>query len=190
MNTPPSLRQIIKRLVRLNLARQDFLGSKTLAERLVTNPVDPRDMMFRPLMAGIVVTYARAFRGNEGIGLLDDAFAKFPDATLTEIHKKLLQFRDKLYAHRDALDANVFTRHPSNSADLYQLQIRFDDGGNFSCCSNAPEVNPEHLPTIVKLCDLQAAKVNRAVVELLPHLTKGRKFKPGTYTIEELCAEP
>lgn len=190
MNTPQGLRRIIKRLVRLNLARQDFLGSKMLAERLIASPVDPRDMIFRPLMAGIIVTYARAFQGNDGIGLLDDAFEKFSDPALSEIHKKVLQFRDKLYAHRDASDAAMFTRPTSSSApDLYQLQIRFDDAGNFSCCSNAPELNPQHLPNIVKLCDIQAAKTNSAVVGLLPHLTKGRTFKSGTYTVEELCPE-
>jgi hypothetical protein len=178
----PDPDKILKKILKLNLARQDFLGVKALAERLVANPVNPLNPIFRPCMAGIVTTYARSFVRNDGIGRLGVPFVDFEDDSLKETHVKLLRLRHRAYAHRDSLAVASLTKAAGDSArECYRLQVRVDEGANFSLCSNAPELNPENLPNVVRLCDFQSQRVNAAVVQLLPLVMK-RDYPPGIYT--------
>jgi hypothetical protein len=73
----PDTAKILKEILRLNLARQDFIGVQRVAEKLLAHPVDPSDLIFRPLMAGIVTTYSRSFGQNDGIGPLGKSFHGF-----------------------------------------------------------------------------------------------------------------
>lgn len=174
--------KIERSILRLNLARQDFLGVKALSEKLIQNPVDPRDFIFRPYMAGIVTTYSRSFGQNDGIGPLGRAFSIFADEALRDTHAKLLRLRHQAYAHRDALAGASFTSAEPGGANCYKLQVRVENSGTVSLCSNAPELNPENLPNIVALCALQNQRVEDAVVKLLRTVMKDKKYQPGTYT--------
>jgi hypothetical protein len=173
--------KILKEISRLNLARQDFLGVKALAEKFIANPIDPLDPIFRPCMAGIVTTYSRSFVRNDGLGPLGEPFISFDDESLKDTHAKLLRLRHKAYAHRDTLAVSSFTGVENSASGCYQLQIRVDDGGNYSLCSNAPELDPENLPNVVKLCAFQSQRTNDAVVKLLRLVIK-RDYPPGIYT--------
>jgi hypothetical protein len=179
----PDSAALLKRFVRLVLARQDFLAVRTLAEMLIAKPVVSEHLIFRPLMAGIVVTYARSFMSNVGIGRLDQPFRSFTDSTMANTHEKLLRCRDGLYAHRDA--SKSFTIHPSSAPDLYTPRIRIDTDDNlkFGVCANAPELNPENLPDVVRLCSLQSDRVEKEIGKLWPVLTEGKKYRRGTYTV-------
>src|SRR5205823_1087801 len=132
---------------------------------------------------GIVVTYARSFKSNLGIGSLGNAFATFPDAILADTHRKLLALRDAMYAHRDK--SKSFTRSGQTATPLYQLQIRFENADNtaIACSSNAPELNPANLPNVVKLCEFQSNKIQTEISKLLPNITGGKRYSPGTYTV-------
>jgi hypothetical protein len=184
MNTikHPNTEKILKEILRLNLARQDFLGVKALAESLVANPVDPLTPIFRPYMAGIVTTYARSFVRNDGIGRLEKPFTDFDDEALKDAHAKLLRLRHAAYAHRDTSTVRSFTYAGPDISKSYQLQVRIDDSGNFGLCSNAPELNPENLPNVVKLCALQGQRAHDTVAKLLPLVIKEKNYSPGLYT--------
>ena len=123
----PKIERILKNILRLNLARQDFLGVKLLAEQLVANPIDPLSPLFRPYMAGIVTTYARGFVRNDGIGRLDESFTNFSDGVLEDTHHKLLRLRHAAYAHRDASGAVLFSFAEPGVRKSYKLQARIDD---------------------------------------------------------------
>lgn len=178
----PNVEKILKEILRLNLARQDFLGVKALAESLVANPVDPLTPIFRPHMAGIVTTYARSFVRNDGIGRLEEPFTDFEDEALKDTHTKLLRLRHAAYAHRDTSTVGSFTYAGLGESKSYQLQVRIDESGSLSLCSRAPELNPQNLPNVVKLCELQSQRAHDAGVKLLTLVMNGKKYPPGTYT--------
>jgi hypothetical protein len=180
--TQPNPDKAEKAILRLNLARQDFLGVKNLAETLMKNPLDPRDFVFRPYIAGIVTTYCRSFLRNDGIGPLGRAFRTFDDEALKDTHDKLLRLRHRAYAHRDALAASFFTSATGALVDCYKLRVRVENDGIISLCSNAPELNPENLPNIVALCALQSERASDAVAKLLRSVMKRKSYPPGTYT--------
>jgi hypothetical protein len=180
--TPSAVTKILKKILRLNLARQDFEGVKALAEWLIANPVDPLTPIFRPCMAGIVTTYARSFIRNDGIGRLEELFTDFDDDFLKDTHAKLLRLRHAMYAHRDTSTLDSFTYAGSDVGNSYQLRVRIDDSMVVGLCSNAPELNPENLPNVVRLCTLQARRAHDAVAKLLPLVMKGKKYPPRIYT--------
>ena len=172
--------KILKEILRLNLARQDFIGVQRLAEKLLAHPVHPSNLIFRPLMAGIDTTYSRSFGQNDGIRPLGKSFTVFNDRSLDDTHGKLLRLRHGAYAHRDTSAVGTFTGTDTDKS--YQLQIRFDDSENPSLCSNAPELDPENLQNVVKLCSFQSQRALDAARKLLALVTKGKKYAPGTYT--------
>jgi len=180
--TPSVVTKILKKILRLNLARQDFEGVKALAERLIANPVDPLTPIFRPYMAGIVTTYARSFIRNDGIGRLEEPFTDFDDQVLKDTHAKLMRLRHAIYAHRDSSTVGSFTYAKPDVGKSYQLQVRIDDSAVVGLCSNAPELNPENLPNVVRLCTLQARRGHDAIAKLLPLVMKGKKYPPRMYT--------
>jgi hypothetical protein len=106
----------------------------------------------------------------------------FDDGHLEDTHSKLLRLRHWAYAHRDVLAGGSFSKSTGdNATECYRLQVRVDNSGKFSLCSNAPELNPKNLPNVIRLCDVQSERVHNAVVELLRLVIK-RKYPPGTYT--------
>jgi len=179
---PANRSGLVKKFLQLNLAREDFRAVKKLTEMFIAKPLAETDLMFRPIMAGIVVTYARSFKSNNGIGLLKEPFISFSDTVLAKTHETLLRCRNGLYAHRDI--SKSFTTDASNTVELYRLRIRIDTDENleFAVCSNAPELNPMNLPNVVKLCSLQSGRAQAEIGKLWPVLTNGKKYRPGTYT--------
>jgi hypothetical protein len=184
VNKPPDIAKLTKQLLRLNLARLHFDQAKALAEKLIAQPIDPLDSTLSPQIASIVVTYARSFGENNGIGALPELFTNFTDNEMRETHGLLINLRNKLYAHRDALVSESFTLHSSVLVEPYKLQIRFEEDGGFAFNSHAPEMYPANLPSIARLCGMQNERANAEIKKLLPVITKGKKYPVGTiYTV-------
>src|SRR5882724_3014077 len=119
MNTsnPADTIELTEQFVRLNLAWLHFLQAKALAEKLIAQPIDPLDLTLSPQIAGVIVTYAKSFVGNNGIGKLGEPFTNFTDQEMSDTHNLLINLRHKLYAHRDAQAVKSFTLHSSVSAE-------------------------------------------------------------------------
>lgn len=177
----PDLDKVSKELCRLNLASQDFRSVKAMADNLIANPVPWSDYRFRPFMAGIVVTYCRSFVRNDGIGPLGKKFATFDDEIMRVTHQRLKDMRNGVYGHRDREISKSFTRDALSTKEPYVFEIRFEDAENtrVSCNPNAPELNPENLSNIVKLCSLQADRVAKDITKLILSLAQGKKYPPG-----------
>jgi hypothetical protein len=174
--------KLLNRLTRLILAKTAFAQARVLAEQLMANRVDPEDLTFSPQIAGVVVTYARSFTSAQGIGALEEAFSRFDDTSLRDMHSKLVDMRNKLYAHRDFGGAQKFTIEPSGPKP-YQVLVRIDLNGIPWFSPSAPEMNPQLLPEVVRLCRFQENRATSAVLDLLPHLQNGKKYPPGSYTL-------
>jgi hypothetical protein len=180
---PLDTAKLTKQLVRLNLARLHFNQAKALTEKIIAELTDPLDLTLSPQIAGVVVTYARSFGENDGIGTLPNLFTNFADTEMKETHDLLINLRNKLYAHRDALDSKLFTYHSSVLVEPYKLQIRFEENGDFACNSHAPEMYPANLPRVAQLCRLQDERAEAEIKKLLKVTTKGKKYPAGTYTV-------
>jgi hypothetical protein len=180
----PDIVKLTKQLARLSLARLHFNQAKALAEKIIAELTDPLDLMtLSPQIAGVVVTYARSFGENSGIGALPNIFTNFSEAEMDAIHNLVINLRNKLYAHRDALDFKPFIFHSSVVVDPYKLQIRFEENGDFACNAHAPEMYPAHLPVLIKLCHLQDERADVEIKKLMKLIANGKKYPAGIYTV-------
>ena len=170
-------------MIRLVLARTAFAQTRALAESLAAASIDPESLTFSPQIAGVVVTYARSFTGGEGLGVLEEKFIKFDDVELQNMHSKLIDIRNKIYAHRDVDGVSAFTLDPSATAVPYQLLVNINAAGELAFSPSAPELNPQLLPAVIRLCRVQENRAIAAVLDLLPHLQKGKIYPPGRYTL-------
>lgn len=173
---------------RLHIAALSFRQVRALSDQLSTSSIDTSALTLTPQMAGIVETYAKNFVGATGFGALTDLFpefAQFSDSGLEATHKKILEARHKLYAHRDALAAANFDYDNESEAEPYQVRISiYADGSGFTARPNVPELNPEILPLVSNLASFQIERIGHELKRLWLRLVEGGAFKPDmTYTL-------
>lgn len=151
---------------------------------MVNEHSDAHSPLFAPQMAGVVVTYAKNFVSAEGFGSLQEPFISFTDEAMRETHDKLIDARNKLYAHRDAHAARSFTYDDARPIVPYQVRVELRKGEtNFTAFRGVPELNPTIIPFIIRLCDLQVDRVRAEVSRIVPLMTAGKTYKAGIYTV-------
>ena len=168
---------------RLSFADVSFVQVRALAEYMIACNLDTLSPPFSPMMAGLVVTYAKNLVSADGIGPLNAIFSQFTDSRMQEIHDKLIHARHRLYAHRDALSAKTFTYDNDSPVDPYEVKIQIRKGEPATVLSGVPELPCEFLPFIVELCMLQRARVESELMRIVPIMTKGKRYGPGIYTV-------
>lgn len=117
------------------------------------------------------------------MGPVSGLFETFDDKALQETHDKLLKARNEVYAHRDVNAANSFVYDSSPPQSPYQLRIEIKDEGGIIALPSTPDLNPEILSFIVRLCDFQSQRVVAELGKILPLITGEKKYKPGIYTV-------
>lgn len=173
---------VAKDLKRLALAELTFVEAQGLAELLKT--IDHSNtpiFLTNPMMAGVVVTYARNFTSSEGIGSLSSDFGRFSDSALQTAHDSIMEVRHAIYAHRDYNRLSQM-EDPEDSDRLpYDVTITFHDklsGFDFDIAN--PQQDPATLEAIIRLCMFQRDRVAAKLKSAINHcLLEGHDIEPG-----------
>lgn len=108
--------------------------------------------------------------------MLSEKFGRFSDPELTHLHQELIDFRNKLYAHR----------HP----DFLKIHIRVEvqDLGQMIKHDFYPDVEDsdfdfKRIPDIVRICDELESNLLSKRNELMDALFGKRHWPEGRFTL-------
>jgi hypothetical protein len=73
--------------------------------------------LYTPLLSAIIVSYAKPFTDNQGLGVLKKHWRQFAHSKWAESHDRILKARHELYAHSDAQVRSIKI-HPPGAQKL------------------------------------------------------------------------
>lgn len=117
--------KIVHQIKRLTIAADSFHQCLSLLKHIEAAKIRFEGDIYPPMMTGIVVTYSKNFNQADGLGPLPSKFTKFPEVALKTAHIKLIESRNKLYAHRD-VDAHSFKNSDGGLSD-FPVEVRIND---------------------------------------------------------------
>lgn len=131
--------------------------------------------LYPPMIAGIVVTYSKNFNQADGLGPLPSLFTKFSEPQLQTAHTKIIEARNKLYAHRD-ISVHTF-KNSEGGVSQYPVEVRINDENTaFLFQPMLKDIPPERIPDIKKLLNFQ---MERLQVDLDKKLATVVDFNKG-----------
>lgn len=153
-------------------------GFRQIAER----NLDFSDPMFRTLVFGSVVSYAKPFVGNKMYGKLSSHWEKFPTASHRRAHKELVDLRNKLVAHNDWEDVKVIMIPPGSQFIVEGRETIEADEMWFAV--KTPGVHESRIKEYVALCEfLELAMLERLGV-LKDTLFESEELPLGPFNLE------
>jgi hypothetical protein len=117
--------KIVHQIRRLAIAADSFHQCVALLNHMASLSLKLDDDLYPPMIAGVVVTYAKNFNEADGLGPLPGFFTKFPAASLKTAHDTILDARNKLYAHRDG-SIHTF-RNETRELGQFPVMVRIND---------------------------------------------------------------
>ena len=171
-------------LKRLCIADISFRQAGALAHYIMDAGIIASDLKYGPMLAGMVITYARNFVDSNEFGTLREPFTQFADSTLHEAHLTTMIVRHRVYAHRDLKAGREFIHDDSDPAQTYEVRIRLHDDG-VGCSANAllPDLPSDFLPRFVELCELQHTRAKDELKELLRVIRSLQDYPPREYVV-------
>lgn len=170
-----------KHLWRVVLARLSVANAKAACD-YVLKQVSNMDRGTRHvLITGIIITYARPFGDNNGVGCLPKKFSKFDDPHLQTTHEMILFSRKKLFAHSDALADYADRSGRKNQLLALTIVANFGNDGMAAVRSQLtePVLSPSVLPEIVALCEAVLRRLKTEEETLIANLFTDRPLREG-----------
>ncbi len=163
-----------------------FVNAEAILHHVRDHKIADDDPAFPGLITGVVVSYARPFGENRGLGSLPEEFRQpghFELIDLQPVHQYLIDMRNKLFAHFDLSKFPALTKGVSGLRPPDELDIEFGDHG-FAVTTN--EIRPPigNLHLMEKLLLVQRRRTSRA---LYAHLASWLGARPpnGKYKLTE-----
>src|SRR6266478_6583019 len=122
-------KQMVKASRRLCWGEGDIRAARELSEWMLNHPGEYTDSCRRSLDAGVMITYARPFGENQGLGALPEKFSKFADSGLGRFHKKMIDARNYIAAHNDRINLNSLLSDEALQGDPEKIQIEISANG-------------------------------------------------------------
>ena len=123
-------RKEVKAVKRLIWAKVDVQSARELAEKLIKDYEEvSKRWGFRAIQSGIVVSYARPFGENHGLGTLPQKFREFAEPRLQLVHDNILRTRDVLDAHNNLLELKSVLAPSVSPGEEQQVTIEIHDNG-------------------------------------------------------------
>lgn len=97
----PSREKKKSQLYRHILAHSDITAALTFTKHLLEEKMELADKRYFPFCDAIIITYARPFTDNEGLGALPGKWNRFTNSRLQDTHNDLLSLRHSTVAHSD-----------------------------------------------------------------------------------------
>src|SRR5260370_13371252 len=125
-----------KAVLRFAFAKTAFLHAQAGTKILLSSNGEYTDL-HHCLVAGIVTSYARPFMSANGLGRLPKMFDEnLPildgQFALQPVHEKLMEMRNKLYAHLDRGHLAKMTEDRPDSPALDDVLLEFSEAGSLS----------------------------------------------------------
>jgi hypothetical protein len=176
--------KIAKQLKRLCIAEISFRQAGQLAQLIIETGLDATDLKYGPMLAGMVITYAKNFVENTELGRLREPFIRFRDRAMCEAHHTAMIVRHKVYAHRDLEAGREFTHDDNDPGETYEVRIQLHDDG-VGCSANVllPDLPPDFLPHFVELCELQHTRAKNEIKNLVRTIRSFGEYDPGEYVV-------
>jgi hypothetical protein len=93
--------RLLREVKRLVLAKSDMRQVSIAADYLNTYATKMNSHVVRVMWTGIVVTYARPFSKNKGVGAVEGRLIRLDDHMQRSLHGQLCELRNQLFAHTD-----------------------------------------------------------------------------------------
>src|ERR1017187_1982309 len=178
--------KVFKRLVS---AKHDFAAALGAAQWLRSNyQVLHEGMAYRAIETGIVVSYARPFGSNNGLGSLPKDFQIFDDRDAQHVHDRLLFARNTQEAHNDILRrGSLITSSPRTSgarlSDPLDIRIEITEDGHTFWDLATPALATRELDRLIRMIGIQSDRVKNAIALSFDKMLKEKPRHPGTYTL-------
>lgn len=141
------------------------------------------DELHHALFTGIVVSYARPFRENQGLAALGAKFRKFPTKAALVLHEGILEARDLRYAHNDRVTIPTRLSADVDQSVLDNVGIRILPSGRASWNVARAGFSSEQAHDIGALCEYQITRIHNESATMLQAFSKHRAYEPGIYTL-------
>jgi hypothetical protein len=172
-------KQKVKALRRLCWGEGDIRAARELAEWMLDHPREYTHSLRRSLDAGVMITYARPFGENQGLGPLPTKFSKFPDSGLERFHKKMIDARNYIAAHNDRINLNSLLSDEALQEDPEKIQIKISANGESAWITKYPYLAEPVLRRIVQLCQVQEERLHEEATNTIA----GGSYEPRTFTL-------
>lgn len=174
----------VKRLKRLFWAQGDIRAARELCEHALQNEANMDGWKWRAMETGIVVSYARPFGENVGLGALPARFHSFPpQSDLAAVHVLLLQGRDVVAAHNNLLERKSVLATNVPEAEAAKIGIMIESSGQSWWTVPVPTLPSHNIRRIIELCRFQEERIRRESDELLVAITKDGQYEAGKYEL-------
>jgi hypothetical protein len=176
----------LRKLKRLFWAEADIRSARELCQYLLKNlPELESGYIRRAIEDGIIISYARPFCENEGLGSLPQQFREFADARTQSFHERLLSSRDFIAAHNNLRERGSLLSAEASQVQPDKIMIEVQADGQTYWEIKAPNLEEIVLNQVCDLCRLQEQRLNDESCRALLEITVGSSYKPGCYTLGE-----
>ena len=176
--------KIVRQIARLVVSSDTFQQCLALLGHMTELKLGINSELYSPMMAGVVSTYARNFNKSTGMGPLPRSYTEVLDVKLQVAHDKIIEARNKIYAHRDTSHRSVRSRSDMSPYRIYVELKPTLDGFNF--VPILADIPPERIPDIIALIEFQHKRVikdlstkNELITDFGKEYDLGRTYEWG-----------
>jgi hypothetical protein len=170
----------INDLKRLSWAEGDIHAARELSEYMLGQPPEENtDYRRRSLEAGIIITYARPFGENNGLGALPKKFSQFDDSNLEKFHEKMICARNCIAGHNDRINLHLFLSEATRKEDPEKIQIEIFPDGKSEWIMKSPYLSASVLKGVVNLCRVQEERLHKESCSIIA----GKSYEARIFTL-------
>lgn len=181
--SPSKKVSLFKKLV---CAQIDFSAAREATELLVTNyKTWEHGDASRAIETGVIVSYARPFGENHGLGSLPKSYREIDDADAQMVHNRVLDARDVLEAHNNLLERGRLSssRHVGNDPLNIQVEVRRDGSAFWDAAT--PALRLPELNRLLRMLCIQEQRVRTAADSMRKAWLDENPYLAGSYTLEK-----
>jgi hypothetical protein len=162
----------------------DFTAAREATELLIQNYTQWDDgNAIRALTTGIVISYARPFGENHGLGSLPGNFRIIPDPDAQRVHDRVLDARDILEAHNNLEERGRLVSSRDATKDPLDIEIHVHNDGTMSWSAATPALRLPEYQRLLKLIRIQEQRASEASASALKDLLRNSDPLVGTYNL-------
>lgn len=174
----------VKAFKRLVSAKHDFAAALEAAEWLRSNYQALHEgIAYRAIETGIVVSYARPFGSNNGLGPLPKNFQVVEDNDAQHVHDRLLFARNTQEAHNDILRRGRLITSADRVSDPLNIRIEITNDGRTFWDLATPALAIRELDRLIRMIRIQDERLKTAVAQSFNKMLKEKARCPGLYTL-------
>jgi hypothetical protein len=179
-------RSKLSELYKLVVARSDITASMDSCDLMLKHVKnffeDYKHGLYMPILHAIIICYARPFTENKPFGRLKDKWAKYSSREHKDIHKNLIDLRNKMIAHSDFMSREVIV-YPKGTKMPKPLNYESADIG---VAVSFKALGLSYIREIKNMCYDLGARLNNEVNRLLEELFSDERIPKRPINLREI----